>query len=60
MGPPMRLGSVFNGREPDDARAGLELGAHLNLSLLPPLLAPRYHGRVAPGFGVFANLRPAG
>jgi hypothetical protein len=36
------------------------IGAHLNLSMLPALLAPRYNGRVAPGFGVFANLRPAG
>mgnify|MGYP001560722293 CR=1 FL=1 len=34
------------------------LGAHVNLSLLPALLAPRYNGRVAPGIGVFANLRP--
>lgn len=33
-------------------------GAHVNLSLLPELLAPRYGGRVAPGVGVFANLRP--
>jgi len=34
------------------------LGAHVNLSMLPELLAPRYRGRLAPGFGVFANLRP--
>lgn len=34
-------------------------GAHLNLSLAPALLAPRYGGRVAPGFGVYANLQPA-
>jgi len=33
-------------------------GAHVNLSLLPELLAPRYGGRVAPGVGVFASLRP--
>ncbi len=32
-------------------------GAHVNLSFLPPLLAPRYNGRIAPGVGVFANLR---
>ena len=35
------------------------IGAHLNLSLVPAALAPRYGGRVAPGFGVFANLQPA-
>lgn len=35
------------------------IGAHLNLSVVPALLAPRYNGRVAPGFGVFANLQPA-
>ena len=35
------------------------IGGHLNLSIVPPLLAPRYGGRVAPGFGVFANLQPA-
>ncbi len=34
------------------------LGGHVNLSMLPELLAPRYGGRLAPGFGVFANLRP--
>jgi len=34
------------------------VGAHLNLSVVPPLLAPRYNGRLAPGFGIFANLRP--
>jgi len=33
------------------------IGAHFSLSLLPEALAPRYKGRVAPGFGVFANLR---
>jgi hypothetical protein len=35
------------------------IGGHLNLSVVPELLAPRYGGRVAPGFGVFVNLRPA-
>lgn len=34
------------------------IGGHLNLSMLPPLLAPRYGGRVAPGVGVFLNLQP--
>ena len=34
-------------------------GAHVNLSLLPELLAPRYNGRVAPGFGLYFNLQPA-
>jgi hypothetical protein len=34
------------------------IGGHLNLSIVPPLLAPRYGGRVAPGFGVFFNLQP--
>ena len=36
------------------------VGGHLNLSLLPPLLAPRYNGRIAPGVGVFGSLRTAG
>lgn len=35
------------------------VGAHANLSMVPPLLAPRYGGRMAPGLGAFANLRPA-
>ena len=35
------------------------IGGHLNLSIVPPLLAPRYGGRVAPGFGVFVSLQPA-
>jgi hypothetical protein len=34
------------------------VGGHINLSLVPPLLAPRYGGQVAPGFGVYFNLRP--
>ena len=36
----------------------LGIGGHLNLSVVPPLLAPRYGGRVAPGLGVFLNLQP--
>ena len=36
------------------------IGGHVNFSLLPPLLAPRYNGRIAPGVGVFANFRPSG
>ena len=35
------------------------LGAIVSLSVLPPELAPRYGGRVAPGVAVFFNLRPA-
>jgi hypothetical protein len=35
------------------------IGAMVSASLLPPELAPRYEGSVAPGFGVFFNLRPA-
>jgi hypothetical protein len=35
------------------------LGATVSASLLPPELAPRYDGRIAPGLGVFAILRPA-
>lgn len=34
-------------------------GGHVNLSLVPPALAPRYGGRVAPGVGVFLNLTPS-
>ena len=36
------------------------VGGHLNISILPALLAPRYNGRIAPGLGVFANLTPVG
>lgn len=35
------------------------VGGHVNLSLVPPALAPRYNGRVAPGLGVFLNLQPS-
>jgi hypothetical protein len=35
------------------------VGATASFSLLPPALAPRYDGRIAPGFGVFLTLRPA-
>lgn len=43
------------------ARLGLMpgLGAVVSANLLPPELAPRYGGRIAPGLGVFASLRPA-
>lgn len=36
------------------------VGGTVALSLLPPDLAPRYSGRVAPAYGVFFRLRPAG
>lgn len=36
------------------------VGVRLNLGMVPALLAPRYNGRVAPGFGAFVNLWPAG
>jgi hypothetical protein len=35
------------------------IGGAAALSLLPPELAPRYGGRVAPGFALFLNVRPA-
>jgi hypothetical protein len=35
------------------------LGGTVSTSLLPPELAPRYDGQVAPGFGVFVTLRPS-
>jgi hypothetical protein len=35
------------------------IGATVSASLLPPALAPRYNGRVAPGFGVFLSVRPS-
>jgi hypothetical protein len=35
------------------------IGGSVALSLLPPELAPRYFGRVAPSFALFLNLRPA-
>jgi hypothetical protein len=34
-------------------------GVTTSLNQVPAELAPRYGGRVAPGLGVFANLRPA-
>lgn len=34
------------------------IGGHVNFSIVPPLLAPRYGGQVAPGAGVYLNLRP--
>jgi hypothetical protein len=35
------------------------IGGSVALSLLPPQLAPRYSGRVAPGFALFFSLRAA-
>jgi hypothetical protein len=42
-------------------RRGLVAGAGVTASfgIVPPALAPRYDGRVAPGIGVFLTLRPA-
>jgi hypothetical protein len=37
----------------------LGIGGTASASVVPPELAPRYYGRVAPGFGVFVMLRPA-
>lgn len=34
------------------------LGASVSASAVPELLAPRYGGRIAPGFGVFVTIRP--
>lgn len=34
------------------------VGGHVNLSVVPALLAPRYNGRVAPGGGAYFNLQP--
>jgi hypothetical protein len=43
------------------AMAGLVpgIGGSVALSLLPPELALRYFGRVAPSFAMFFSLRPA-
>jgi hypothetical protein len=35
------------------------LGASVDVSMLPPELAPRYGGRLAPGFGLFLAIRPS-
>jgi hypothetical protein len=35
------------------------IGSSVSTGVLPPLLAPRYGGRFAPGFGLFVNVRPA-
>ena len=34
------------------------IGGTVSLSIVPPELASRYNGRVAPGFGAFATVRP--
>jgi len=34
------------------------VGGSASLSIVPPELASRYNGRVAPGFGVFVTVRP--
>lgn len=43
------------------ARGGLQagVGGTVSASLVPPALAPRYGGRIAPGVGVFLTIRPA-
>lgn len=35
------------------------VGGSVSMSLLPPDLAPRYEGEVAPGVGLFVTIRPA-
>ena len=35
------------------------VGGTISVSIVPPELAPRYSGRLAPGFGAFLTLRPA-
>ena len=35
------------------------IGGTASLSMVPPALAPRYSGRVAPGLGVFLTLTPS-
>lgn len=35
------------------------VGASIAASMVPPPLAPRYGGRIAPGFGLFLTLRPS-
>jgi hypothetical protein len=35
------------------------IGGTISGSIVPPLLAPRYGGRVAPGFGLFLTVRPS-
>jgi hypothetical protein len=35
------------------------VGGSVSLSIVPPELASRYGGRVAPGFAVFATIRPS-
>jgi hypothetical protein len=37
----------------------LGFGGTASISMVPPELASRYDGRVAPGFGVFVSLRPS-
>ena len=42
-------------------RKGLRpgIGGAASLSLVPPQLAPRYSGGIAPGFSIFLNVQPA-
>jgi hypothetical protein len=35
------------------------VGVSASVGIVPTALAPRYSGRVAPGFGLFVNVRPA-
>ena len=35
------------------------IGGTASVSIVPSALAPRYSGRVAPGFGMFVTVRPA-
>jgi hypothetical protein len=35
------------------------IGGTVSASLVPPQLASRYYGRLAPGFGAFLTVRPS-
>lgn len=35
------------------------IGGTISASLVPPLLAPRYNGRIASGFGALVTVRPS-
>jgi hypothetical protein len=53
----LQLGYVRHRRATKGLVPGI--GGTVSLSLLPAELAPRYAGRVVPGFGVFLSLRPS-
>ncbi|MEQ1575401.1 MAG: hypothetical protein ABL993_14275 [Vicinamibacterales bacterium] len=53
----LEAGYVRNLRPWNGLQSGI--GATVTTAIVPALLAPRYGGRVAPGFGLFLSVRPS-